>query len=375
LGVTAPTAPVAAGAVSSPADLAAVRELFRPEPGSIYLDTATYGLPPAPTLAAVRAAIDQWAAGTASWQHDWDAPADETRGLFAALIGAEAAEIARIPQASVGVGLVAAQLGARDEVVVPDDEFTSTLFPLLVAEGRGTRVRQVPLAALADSIGPSTTLVATSLVQMQTGRTADMETLLEAAERVGARVLIDATQGIPFVPVEGFIDRIDYLVCSGYKHILCPRGVSFLYVRDDRWDTLEPLLANWRAADEPFKRYFGGPLTLQPDAARFEVSMGWFGWVGALASLKLLVDWKRSGILAGVPALARDLADRLGIPWAGSTLVSAPVSDGEAAREALAGARIRAAHRGTGIRFAPHVWTTPGDVAAAAAAIGPLVAR
>jgi selenocysteine lyase/cysteine desulfurase len=283
--------------------------------------------------------------------------------------------VARIPQASVGTGLVAAGLGPGDEVVVPDDEFTSTLFPLLVAERRGAGIRQVPLERLIEEIRPGTTLVAASLVQMQTGRTLDLAAVADAAERVGAKLLIDGTQGVPFVPLEGLIDRIDYFVCSGYKHILCPRGVSFLVVREDRWDTLEPLNANWRAADEPFKRYFGGPLTLASDAARFDVSMGWIAWSGALASLKLLVDWKRSGVLAGVVSHAQELARQLGVPWAGSTLVSAPISDGEAATRALASAHVKAAHRGTGIRFAPHVWTTPEDVAAAAAAIGPLVTR
>jgi selenocysteine lyase/cysteine desulfurase len=354
---------------------AAARSLFHPQPGLIYLDTATYGLPPQPTVDAMNHSVAIWQAGTASWIDDWDAPSDETRALFGELVGAPASRVARIPQASVGTGLVAAGLGPGDEVVVPDDEFTSTLFPLLVAEARGAVIRQVPLDGVVDAIGPSTTLVAASLVQMQTGRLLDIGAVADAAERVGARLLIDATQGVPFVPLERFIDRIDYLVCSGYKHILCPRGVSFLVVREDRWETLEPLNANWRAADEPFKRYFGGPLTLAPDAARFDVSMGWIAWSGALASLRCLVDWKRSGVLDGVPALARDLADRLGVPWSGSTLVSAPISDGVAATRALAAAGVKAAHRGTGIRFAPHVWTTPEDVAAAAAAIGPLVRR
>lgn len=354
---------------------AAARALFHPEPGLIYLDTATYGLPPQPTVDAMTRSVAIWQAGTAHWIDDWDQPADETRALFAELVGAPAARVARIPQASVGTGLVAASLGPDDDVVVPDDEFTSTLFPLLVAEGRGARIRQVPLDGLVESIVPGTTLVAASLVQMQTGRTLDLAAIADAAERVGARLLIDGTQAVPFVPLEGLIDRVDYLVCSGYKHLLCPRGVSFLVVRDDRWGTLEPLNANWRAADEPFKRYFGGPLTLAADAARFDVSMGWIAWSGALASLRLLVAWKRSGVLAGVVDHARALADRLGVPWAGSTLVSAPISDGEAATRALAEAHVKAAHRGTGIRFAPHVWTTSEDVAAAAAAIGPLVTR
>ena len=351
------------------------RSLFHPAPGSIYLDTATYGLPPQPTVDAMSRSLAIWQAGTAHWIDDWDAPSDETRGLFGALIGVSEARVARIPQASIGTGLVAASLGPGDEVVVPDDEFTSTLFPLLVAEQRGAVIRQVPLADLMDAIRPSTTLVAASLVQMQTGRTLDLGAVADAADQVGARLLIDGTQGVPFVPLEGLIDRVDYFVCSGYKHILCPRGVSFLVVREDRWDTLQPLNANWRAADQPFGRYFGGPLTLAPDAARFDVSMGWIAWSGALASLRLLVDWKRAGILEGVVGHAQELARRLGVPWAGSTLVSAPITDGAAASRALAEAGVKAAHRGTGIRFAPHVWTTADDIAAAADAIGPLVSH
>jgi selenocysteine lyase/cysteine desulfurase len=378
VGVTA-AAGTAGAATAAPsiapaaADLAAIRALFSPEPGSIYLDSATYGLPPRPTQDALRHALDAWTAGTASWRQDWDAPADETRGLFASLIGADESEIARVPQASIGTGLVAATLGPRDEVVVPDDEFTSTLYPLLVAERRGTRVRQVPLAELASAVGPSTTLVATSLVQMQTGRMAALTDVLDASERVDARVLLDATQGVPFVPLEPHIARIDYLACSGYKHLLCPRGASFLYVRQDRWDALEPLNANWRAGDRPFERYFGGPLHLAPDARRFDVSLAWFSWVGALASLRLLADWKRADVLPSVVDLARDLASRLGVPWGGSTLVSVPVSDADGARAALTAAGVRAAMRGSGIRFSPHVYTTPSDIEVAADAIGPFV--
>ena len=52
--------------------LAGVRALFDPAPGTIYLDSATYGLPPRPTVAALRAALDAWQSGTADWVHDWD---------------------------------------------------------------------------------------------------------------------------------------------------------------------------------------------------------------------------------------------------------------------------------------------------------------
>jgi selenocysteine lyase/cysteine desulfurase len=56
------------------------------------------------------------------------------------------------------------------EVVVPDDEFTSVLFPLLVAEkSRGVRLRRVAFGDLATAIGSETNLVAFSLTRSQDG--------------------------------------------------------------------------------------------------------------------------------------------------------------------------------------------------------------
>jgi selenocysteine lyase/cysteine desulfurase len=351
--------------------LAGIRGAFHPAEGITYLDTATYGLPPQATMDALDRALRAWQAGTGDWIADWDEPSDQAPRDFATLIGAGADEIAAIPASSVGTGLVAASLGSGDEVVVPADEFTSTLFPLLVAKERGAVIREVAFDEVAAAVTDSTRLVAFSLVQMQTGRVADLEAILAAAERHGARVLVDATQGVPFVDLEPVIGQIDYLVCSGYKHLLSPRGTAYLYVRRDRWDSLEPLNANWRAADAPFGRYFGGPLTLMPDARRFEVSRGWFPWVGATASLALLARWKTDGAFPAVLALAAGLAGRLGVPWYGSSLVCAPLGDGEAARTALAAAGIRASVRGTAIRFAVHVYTTEDDLDRAAAAIAP----
>ncbi len=356
-------------------DLAPIRALFEAAPGSAYLDTATYGLPPRPTVEALERALQLWQSGTGDWIEDWDRPSDSVRADFASLVGADEAEVATIPAASVGTGLVAAQLGPADEVVVPADEFTSTLFPILVARERGTTVREVPFDAVAESIRPPTTLVATSLVQMQTGRVADMAAIAAAAERVGARILLDATQGVPAVGLDAVAPRIDFLVCSAYKHLLSPRGTAFLRVRPAHWETLQPLNANWRSATDPYGRYFGGPLTLPDDARRFDVSRGWFVWVGAAASLRLVAAWRRAGAFTAVRELAKRLAEAIGVPWYGSSLVCVPIADGEIARTALQDRGIRAAVRGTGIRFAVHVYTTDDDIARAAEAVGPFVDR
>jgi selenocysteine lyase/cysteine desulfurase len=350
-----------------------VRSLFKPASGLIYLDTATYGLPPRPTIEVMERALRSWQAGTANWIEDWDRPSDRCRADFASLIGTLAENVAYLPAASVGAGVVAVSLRAGEQVVVPDDEFTSTLYPILVAKERGAVVHEVPFDRLADAIRPGTRLVAFSLTQMQTGKTADLAAICERASTVGAEVFVDATQSVPFVPLDDVINRVDYLVCAGYKHLLSPRGTAYFYVRPDRWDRLEAHNANWRAADQPFNRYFGGPLSLSATAARFDVSRAWLPWLGASESLRLLASWRESDLFEQVRALARRLAAGTGIPEPGSSLVCVPIHDAERARAALAEAGVKASVRGTSIRFSPHVYNTEADIDRTIEAIAPFI--
>jgi selenocysteine lyase/cysteine desulfurase len=355
----------------------AIRALFEPAPGITFLDSATYGLPPEPTRRVLSEALDRWTAGTANWVEDWDKVAERARTAFATLIGVAPLRVALLPATSVGVGTIAADLTPADEVVVPIDEFTSVLFPLLVARDRGVRVREVPFDDVLEQITPGTTLVALTLVQMQTGRTAPIRAIVERAEAVGARVLLDATQGLPFVPLADLADRIDYILCSGYKHLLCPRGTAFMVVRDEHIGRLPPNNANWRAADKPYGRFFGGPLTLALGAAMYDISLAWFPWLGSVASIELLVGWGAAGEFEDVLRLARELATGLGVEWGGSSLVCMPLRDGEGerARLTLADAGIRASFRGTGIRLSTHVYNDDDDIARAVGVLAPLVAR
>src|SRR3989442_1141481 len=124
---------------------AAVRDLFDPAAATAYLDSATYGLPPQPTVEAMRQAIDDWQSGSADWVSAWDKHGDVCRQYFASLIETPGHAVALIPSVSVGVGVIAASLRSGDHVLVPDDEFTSVLFPLLVAQqAHGVIVETVP---------------------------------------------------------------------------------------------------------------------------------------------------------------------------------------------------------------------------------------
>jgi selenocysteine lyase/cysteine desulfurase len=330
----------------------------------VYLDAATYGLPPRPSVDALNRALHRWQTGEVDWVEEWDRKGESCRRHFANLVGGNPDEIALIPTASVGVGLVAAALPGGIEVVVPDDEFTSVLFPLLVAEScRGVRLRRVPFADLATAIESETNLVAFSLTRSQDGRTAPLGDIVAAARRHDAQILVDATHAIPFVPVQPWMADIDYLVCHGYKHLLCPRGVAFFHIQRDRWHEVQPWLANWRAGDPIYSRSYGGSLDdLARDARRFDVSLAWHAWAGAEPSLSLLVDWQKRGILADVQVLGNRLASGLGLEKPSSSIVSLRVQDAEAAEIALADMGVRCAARGGNIRLSPHVYNTIDDV-------------
>ena len=353
--------------------LADIRALFDPAPGTIYLDSATYGLPPRPTVDAMHQAITDWQSGTADWVHAWDMRGEACRAAFGSLVGIPSDCVALVPSASVGVGLLATTLTERDEVVIPDDEFTSVLFPVLVgARERGTTVRRVAFDELGESVRPSTTLVAFSLIQSQSGRAAPQHDIFDAAQRVGARTLVDATHAIPFVEVDS---RADFLVCAAYKHLLSPRGVAFLSVARHRWDDLVPWLANWRSSSQPYSVYYGGQLDLAPGAARFDVSLAWFAWAGAAVSLELLADWRRRGLLEDVTGLARRLATSLNVSEPVGSVVSVPVEDADAARRGLAERGVKAAVRAGSVRLSPHVYNTAAQIDLAAEALAQPVPR
>ena len=343
---------------------------FRPAAGWAYLDTATYGLAPLATTAAMRSALDAWEAGSARWIDDWDVVAEEARHRFAAIVGVGSETVSLLPSASVGVGTVAAGLGPAARIVVAENEFTSLLFPLLVAQERGAVVTEVPIETMAATIEPGTDLVAFSLVHMQTGRAAPAADIIRAARAVGARVLIDATHGVPFV--DPIAADADFVVCAAYKHLLCPRGTAFMTVRADR--LAEPVAwnANWRAADEPYGRYVGGPLTLADSAARFDTSMAWHLWIGAAASLASIDEWRRDGSLDAVLDRAGELASRLGLAATGSSIVSVPVSDMAVARAELERHRVKAGVHTAAVRLSCHVYTSSDDVERAVEVLAPL---
>lgn len=159
-------------------ELAAAKELWEPE--SIYLNTASYGLPPRPAFDELTSVLADWRAGRTSWE-SWGEAAEASRGSFARLAGVSLSEVSIGTTVSSFVGLIAGSLPDGARVVAPNIEFASNLFPFFVHPDRGVTVETVPAARLADSIDSSTTAVAFSTVQSSTGEVADLDAICGAA--------------------------------------------------------------------------------------------------------------------------------------------------------------------------------------------------
>jgi selenocysteine lyase/cysteine desulfurase len=328
------------------------RRLFSPE--TTYLNTASYGLPPRPAFEALQAAADEWRHGRNDWS-PWDRTVGEARACWARLHGVPASWVAVGNQVSSFAGVVALSLPRGARVVCAHGDFTSVLWPLLIAAGVG--VDLVELEDVPAAIGPDTALVAVSAVQSLDGRLVDLDAIEAACRAHGVRSFVDATQASGWLPLDG--NRFDYLTASGYKWLLSPRGVCFMSIRPEAAEPLRPHLAGWYAGDDPFDTNYGAPLRLAGDARRFDLSPAWLSWVGTAPALEVLEQVGIEAIHEHDVGLANRFRAGLGLPPGNSAIVSVPAGSLGAA---LRAAGVMATEREGAMRFSFHLYTAEADV-------------
>ncbi len=323
-----------------------------------YLNAATLGLPTRAVVAALTSEVAAWAAGRASALGYDDAVA-ACREAYARLVGVPPSWVAVHAQTSVTASLVASALPDDAEVVLPEGDFTSMVFPFLVHADRGVRVRQVPLTALADEVRPSTTLVAFSLAQSSNGELADAEAVRAAAAEHGTLTFCDLTQAAGWMPCAA--TDFDVTTCSAYKWLCHPRGTAYLTVRPGVWDRLRPIHAGWYAGESRWDAVYGPQMLLAADARRFDVSPAWLAWAGAVPAMELFAALDPQVVRAYDAGLADALLDRLGLEPQGRAVVSLPDTDGALAA-ALTDRGAAVAGRAGRVRIGFHLWNDEGDV-------------
>ena len=179
---------------------------------------------------------------------------EAARQSTAAFVNAAGAdEVVFTAGATAAINLVAGALAqtleAGDEIVVSLAEHHSNFLPWQRLRERGAVLRVLPLtadgridkAALAAYVRPRCRLIAVAHASNVTGALTDVDAVVAAARRVGARVLLDGAQAVQHGPPD--VQRLgaDFYAFSGHK-CFGPTGIGVLWGRRQALAELPPYM-------------------------------------------------------------------------------------------------------------------------------------
>jgi cysteine desulfurase / selenocysteine lyase len=322
------------------------------------------------------------------------------RGELGSLLGARysASEIAFVPSTMYGLAAVALSLPWRagDRVMVFSDEYpTNVTIWQQACALFGSSLTLLPASDFAAPGGPDFTrfdaelarggvrLCAVSAVQFATGLRMPLRELAERCHSHGAELAVDAVQALGAVPLDVNELGIDYLAAGSHKWLMGADGAGVVYVRRALLGALRPAFAGAMSHQGALDLFTRGPghlrydRPLRDEARVFEGGMvsttALAGLAAALSTLRALgienifahIQRYHDALEGAVIDLgfrslrAPDLARRSGI------LSFAPPKGTSAPQlaAALTAAGVICSGPDGVLRFAPHFWNSPDEVA------------
>jgi L-cysteine/cystine lyase len=288
------------------------------------------------------------------------------RAGYARALRCDPADLALTSCTTEGIGQVVGGLALQsgDEILTSDEEHPGLLGPLGAARQlRGVEVRQVPLADIAQAVGPRTRLVACSHVGWMSGSVAPAE-----LRELEVPVLLDGAQGVGAVHVDVKALGCDAYAGAGQKWLCGPDGTGMLYVAPH---LRERLGISRRAYPNLADPDAGIDAALHPDARCLDSpGLSAEALACALAALEVLeaAGWEevheRARTLCG--RLVQMLAEhgREPAPRGDTTLVSfaSPDPEGERARLAETGVVLRNIPGRPWLRASVGAWNDEEDL-------------
>lgn len=326
------------------------------------------------------------------WKLDADFMAkqyERARRAAAALIGADAVDIALIP--SVGYGVSTAgkvmSLPRGSRVLVLQDDHTSPVLEWMSrAEQGGFTVEQVKqpgdgdwtsavLEAMARKDAAPLSLVSISSVHWSDGGAIDLPRIAEAARQAGAAFLVDATHDAGVRRIDVKTLDPDFLIFPTYKWVLGPYGRAFLYVakRHQNGVPLEQTAPARKGVAAEQKVYFRD-LSYADGARRYDMGERdhFITLEMAAVGMEMMAGWGNDPIVARLAMLTDRLAD--GLANCGVRVIDRklraphllclqfPKGMADDLPQKLTAENVYAAPRLGRLRISPHVYNDEQDV-------------
>ncbi len=342
-----------------------------------YLNAAAYT---PVTRAAQAAGFAGVTFKTEPWRRDPAADAvraDRLRAAAAALIGAEADDIAIVGAISHAIATAARALpiAAGSRILRVEGEFpsqsmewdrraaeTGAVVDIVPRPANGDWTAAV-LAAITRPGAPPLSVAALTPLHWTDGLLIDLARIAPEVHRAGAALVIDATQAVGVLPVHVRALGADFLAFPTYKWVLGPYRLALLYAAPHRQhgEPLERNGFNWRngvfAAGA--RRYDMGerddPVAIPTALAGLEQVAAWTP--AAIAErLRLLTDRLAAGLSdAGLPVAPAALR----VPHILGLRVPGLPGD---IIERLEARRLFISLRDGNLRISPHVYNDAADI-------------
>jgi cysteine desulfurase / selenocysteine lyase len=297
-----------------------IRDYFPHTREISYFNSASYGPFGSPVRDLIVDNLNLRVAANKDDSHYAFGLAEELRGDYAGLIGAEKKQIGIGLHTTFGLNIAAygLPLSAGDEVLISDIEFPAAYYTWRgAAEARGLKIVLVKsrnkcfdIDELEKAITPKSRVLCISYVQFFNGYKNDLKTLGEICRKHNMFFVVDGIQGMGAEPLNVKELGIDVFASGCQKWMLAPQGCGFFYLADAVRDRIVPPFMSWIAADWGlnFTDLFYYDKPLYDSARRFE--MGYYAVLN-LCGMKGAVKFFQDLEIASIQKHNHALIDRL----------------------------------------------------------------
>ncbi len=352
-----------------------------PQPEDLYyLNHAAVAPWPARTAEAVGQFAQENITIGAKDYPNWLAKEKLLRKQLQSLINAPAVDdIALVKNTSEAISIVAFGIDWQqgDNIVSSNEEFPSNRIPWEAQSRHGVEFREVaiqgqdPEQALIDACDKHTRLLTISSVQYASGLRIDLERLGTFCAQNQILFCVDAIQTLGAIKMDAQAIQADFIMADGHKWMLGPEGIALFYCRESAREHITLNQYGWHMIEQ-YGNYDLKEWTPAKSARKFECGSNNLMGVHALsASLSLFEEIGMDIIENSVLDHSRYLMERLAQDnrislitpskeqaYGGIVTFQVHDHDQNALHRNLLNENVICAHRGGGIRFSPHFYTT-----------------
>ncbi len=362
------------------------RDLFEIPDGVTFLNCANMS----PQLRSVTSSgIEAVKSKESPWlisPPDWFSAPERLRELAAKLIGVDAEAVALVPSVSYGIAIAAANVKVErgQYIVLLNEQFPSNVYAWKVlAAQQNANIRTVQREpggtwtdAVLEAIQNDTAVVTVPNCHWTDGSLIDLVQVGAKARSVGAALVVDASQSLGAYPIDIMKVQPDFLVSVGYKWLIGPYGLGYLYVAPVWREKGLPIENSWlsRAGSEDFAGLVDYQDEYRSGARRFD--MGEFPQFVlvpmAIEALRQILNWGVENIQNSLSILTKEIEQRV-LKIGGSALpagkraahmigIRLPNGLPDQLSKRLASENIFVSIRGDSIRVAPHLYNDKADI-------------